>query len=225
MKLAYLDRPVSDPNGDGDGTPVVLLHREGMGTVAQHLATIVEMAGAANFSRIVAPYGDYAYYPSGMEVGGGCWYRVLPGFEGTDPISLAKAVVQVGDLLDDLDLRDAALVGWGQGAVVAIGAGLLHGGRARSVAAIDAPPGHLELLPAAFFEQSGFRPPVLLAGLGRDGGEGLSRAEALLRQKEVAVMPWLFEDENREMQDQAVAARIEAWLGEVHDDEEEGAGR
>ncbi len=57
--------------------------------------------------RVVLPFGDYAFYPSGMEVGGLCWYRLLPGYEGTDPISLAKAVVQVGDLLDDLDCRAA----------------------------------------------------------------------------------------------------------------------
>ncbi len=74
--------------------------------------------------RLVVPFGDYATTPSGMEVGGPCWYRSLPGGAGTDPLTLTRAVVQVSDLLDDAGLDRPVLMGWRQGAAVALGVGL-----------------------------------------------------------------------------------------------------
>ena len=159
MKLAYLDLV-----GAGEGPSAVVLHREAS-TGTEPSVAALRRAGAG---RVVVPYGGYAYYPSGMEVGGVCWYRVLPGFSGTDPISLATAVVQVADVLDDLDLDRSLVIGFGQGAVVAVGAGLLRPDRVRWVLGVDPWPGHLALLPPAC--GSSERP-----GAGGEGGSGEAR--------------------------------------------------
>ena len=108
-----------------------------------HDTEVVRATGIAG--RTVVPFGDYAFYPSGMAIGGLCWYRLLPGFAGTDPISLAKAVVQVCDLLDDLAMPSPVLTGFGQGAVVALGAGSLRPDRVGSVVAIDPHPADVAL--------------------------------------------------------------------------------
>ena len=143
----------------------------------------------AGVGRVLAPYGDYGYYPSRMEVGGICWYRVLPGFAGTDPISLAKAVVQVCDLLDDLGLHRPVLVGWGQGGVVAVGAGLLRSGQVGSVVSVDAPLGHLELLPARALAAAN-RPPILLAATDPSAGPILDQQQRLLSGAGKAPTTW-----------------------------------
>ncbi|MGH9093178.1 MAG: hypothetical protein ACRDZR_17635, partial [Acidimicrobiales bacterium] len=159
MRLVYRDlAPAGREGGAGVGgagggagattPPVVLLHREAA-TAADVDAAVALAREAGAAGRVVVPYGPSAFYPSGMEVGGACWYRVVPGYDGADPVSLATALVQVGDLLDDLALEGALLVGLGQGAVVAVGAGLLWPGRVGRVAAVDPWPGHLPFLPAA----------------------------------------------------------------------------
>jgi pimeloyl-ACP methyl ester carboxylesterase len=175
VKLAYLDlapgeplpgtpgavaagEAVVGPAGGapaGGGVPAVVLHREAEAAPAGPVG-LVRATGLAG--RVVFPFGGYAFYPSGMEVGGVCWYRVLPGYEGTDPISLATAVVQVCDLLDDLDLDRLLLVGFGQGAVVALGAALVRPDRVGSAVAVDPWPGHVALLPPASVPSLGGAP-------------------------------------------------------------------
>lgn len=192
MRLTYLDLPQAAPaegstaEGSDAGAPgapaVVVLHAEGLvGAAALHeLAALVRTAGAG---RVVAPVGNYASYPSGMEAGGTCWYRILQGYAGTDPISLATAVVQLGDLLDDLlptmAGRPPHLVGWGQGAVVGLGASLLWPGRVASVACVDLVEPHLALLPGRCFEGAD-RPPVLLLAGTQAGEDGRDRCRAAL---------------------------------------------
>ncbi|HEV3366964.1 MAG TPA: alpha/beta hydrolase, partial [Acidimicrobiales bacterium] len=154
MKLAYRDTPTG-----AAGPPTVVLHREGQAT--DDLTALAVASGAVG--RVVAPIGDYAYTANGMEVAGICWYRILPGFDGTDRISLTKAVVQVCDLLDDLKLEEPVLIGWGQGGVVARGAGLIWEGATASVVCIDPSPGHVALLPAAAWAH-GAPPRLLLVG-------------------------------------------------------------
>jgi pimeloyl-ACP methyl ester carboxylesterase len=147
-----------------------------------------------------------------MEVGGICWYRVLPGFAGTDPISLAKAVVQVGDLLDDLGLEEPVLMGWGQGGVVAIGAGLLRAEQVGSVVSVDAPLGHLELLPARALAAA-YRPPILLAATDPSGAPLLDHQQRVLSHAGGTPTTWYRPvDGTPEDRDKAVAARIGRWL-------------
>lgn len=202
MKLAYQDIAVAAP-----GVPAVVLHREGM-TVDGPTRVAQASAGVG---RVVTPYGDYAYYPSGMEIGGICWYRVLPGFAGTDPISLAKAVVQVCDLLDDLALHQPVLIGWGQGGVVAVGAGLLRAGQVGSVVSVDAPAGHVELLPARARAAEG-RPPLLLAASNPSGGPVLDRQQRVLSHGRVPITWCCPVDGTPEDRGKALSARIGQWL-------------
>lgn len=189
MNLAHLDL------AGGSGPPAVLLHREAA-TAAQGSLEALRQGGVAG--RVVVAYGGYAYYPSGMEAGGVCWYRVLPGYDGTDPISLATAVVQVGDLLDDLDLERALVVGFGQGAVVAVGCGLLRPDRVGWVVGVDPWPGHLPLLPpapgaleprrAAGGDEG--RPAVLVAGSTSLAAAAVGACAATLAERGVAAATW-----------------------------------
>jgi pimeloyl-ACP methyl ester carboxylesterase len=203
MKLAYQDIAAAAP-----GRPVVVLHGEGMTSVDGPTGVARASAGVG---RVVAPYGDYAYYPSGMEVGGICWYRVLPGFAGTDPISLAKAVVQVCDLLDDLQLHLPALIGWGQGGVVAVGAGLLRAGQVGSVVSVDAPSGHFELLPARA-RVAEARPPMLLAATDPTGGPSLDRQQRVLSAGRAPITWCGPVDGTPDDRDKALSIRIGQWL-------------
>jgi pimeloyl-ACP methyl ester carboxylesterase len=211
MKLAYQEVAAQSP-----GAPALVLHREGMKTIDEPIGVALASAGVG---QVVAPYGDYASYPSGMEVGGICWYRVLPGFAGTDPISLATAVVQVCDLLDDLDLERPVLIGWGQGGVVAVGAGLLRAAHVGSVVSVDAPPSHLELLPAralsphAGATQAG--PPILLAATDPAAGPTLHQQQRVLGGRGTALSTWCWSaDGSAAERDKAVAERIGEWLGD-----------
>jgi pimeloyl-ACP methyl ester carboxylesterase len=204
MKLAYRDTPAG-----AAGPPTVVLHREGQ---APDDLTGVAMASGA-VGRVVAPIGDYAYTANGMEVAGICWYRILPGFDGTDRISLTKAVVQVCDLLDDLELEEPVLVGWGQGGVVALGAGLLWAGAAASVVCIDASPGHVALLPAAVWANRA--PPRLLLVGTADGATMLDETQALLGHHQIEASAWRWSEEpGSEDADPALAHRIGNWLGD-----------
>ena len=106
MKLAYRDFPSTSSS-----VAAVVFHPEGPPSIDRP-TRMAQSSGAVG--RVVAPFGDYAFYPSGMEVGGICWYRAVPGSTAADPISLTKAVVQATDLLDDLGLDRPALIGWGQ---------------------------------------------------------------------------------------------------------------
>ncbi|HEX4246119.1 MAG TPA: hypothetical protein VHY77_11160, partial [Acidimicrobiales bacterium] len=194
------------------GVPAVVLHREGMASVDEPVGVARASAGVG---RVLAPYGDYGFYPSGMEVGGISWYRVMPGYAGTDPISLAKAVVQVCDLLDDLELDRPVLMGWGQGGVVALGAGLLRAGPVRSVVSVDAPSGHVELLPARALAAES-RPPMLLATTDSTAAPLLEQQEGVLSLGGHAPTTWCCPvDDPPDDRDKAVAERIGRWL-EVH---------
>jgi pimeloyl-ACP methyl ester carboxylesterase len=204
MKLAYRDTPAEAP-----GPPAVVLHREGMASTGD-LATVALASGAVG--RVVAPFGDYAYTANGMEVAGVCWYRILPGFAGTDPISLVKAVVQVGDLLDDLNLEHPVLIGWGQGGVVALGAGLLAAGMVESVVCVDVPPAHVELLPAAAWAT--IAPPRLLL-VATEVIDHPTRDEVRtsLGRRGVDATTWQWSGEGGpEDRDKALAQRIGSWL-------------
>ncbi|HEX3566346.1 MAG TPA: alpha/beta hydrolase [Acidimicrobiales bacterium] len=204
MKLAYQDIAAAAP-----GVPAVVLHREGMTSIDGPTGVARASAGVG---RVLAPYGDYAYYPSGMEVGGICWYRVLPGFAGTDPISLAKAVVQVGDLLEDLQLDRPVLIGWGQGGVVAVGAGLLRADQVSSVVSVDAPPGHFELLPARARAAEG-RPLMLLAATEPSGGPVLDQQRRVLSDRGRAPITWCCPvDGTSDDRDKALSVRIGQWI-------------
>jgi pimeloyl-ACP methyl ester carboxylesterase len=100
----------------------------------------------------------------------------LPGDAGTDPLTLTRAVVQLADLLADVGLDRPVLVGWRQGATVAIGAALLAPMATGGVVAVDVPSAHLGLLPAALKVAVG-APPVLLAVTG--SVEGVDAGSAL----------------------------------------------
>jgi pimeloyl-ACP methyl ester carboxylesterase len=203
LKLAYQDIATTAP-----GAPAVVLHREGM-TIDRPTAVAQATAGVG---RVLAPYGDYGYYPSGMELGGICWYRLLPGFAGTDPVSLTKAVVQVCDLLDDLGLHRPLLAGWGQGGVVAVGAGLLRAGQVGSVVSVDAPLGHLELLPGRALAAAN-RPPILLAATDPSGSPILVQQQRVLSGGGTAPTSWCPRVEGTpDDRDKAVAERIGRWL-------------
>jgi pimeloyl-ACP methyl ester carboxylesterase len=204
MKLAYQDIAAAAP-----GVSAVVLHREGMTSIDGPTGVARASAGVG---RVLAPYGDYAYYPSGMEVGGICWYRVLPGFAGTDPISLAKAVVQVSDLLDDLQLDRPVLIGWGQGGVVAVGAGLLRVDQVSSVVSVDAPSGHFELLPARA-RAAEARPPLLLAATEPSGGPVLDQQRRVLSNGGRAPITWCCPVEGTaDDRDKALSIRIGQWV-------------
>ncbi|MGH9081119.1 MAG: hypothetical protein ACRDYE_13805, partial [Acidimicrobiales bacterium] len=218
MKLTYRDLPAATP-----GRPAVVLHDRGTASV-DRLVTLAGASGAVG--RVVAPFGDYGFTAGGMELAGICWYRTVPGCAGADPISLARAVVQVGDLLDDLDLDSPALIGWGQGAVVALGTGFLHHGRVASVVCVDATPAHVEALPASVLAAP-TPPTVLLVSSGRDravtdeavaGPDVIDRdaattgVEARLRAHGIDTTKWRGPDETGEDQDKAMAERIGRWL-------------
>jgi hypothetical protein len=129
----------------------------------------------------VVPFGNYATTSSGMEIGGPCWYQSLPGDAGTDPLTLTRAVVQVADVLADADLDRPVLVGWRQGAAVALGVGLLAPMATGAVVAVDVPSSHLHLLPAALSVAMS-PPPVLLAVSGAvDGADPVVALEELAR--------------------------------------------
>jgi pimeloyl-ACP methyl ester carboxylesterase len=218
VNLVYLDLA-----GGGEGPPAVILHREATTGTESSVAGLRR----AGVGRVVAPYGGYAYYPSGMEVGGVCWYRVLPGFSGTDPISLATAVVQVGDVLDDLDLDRTLVVGFGQGAVVALGAGLLRRDRVGWVVGVDPWPGHLALLPPAcgMPERSGAGgqggtagPPVLLAGSAPGAAGTVEECAAALAGRGVGAATWYPSDEPADPVERDAIALTDAldhWWGSV----------
>ncbi len=207
MNLAYLDLV-----DGGDGPPAVVLHREAA-TGTEPSVAALRRAGAG---RVVVPYGGYAFYPSGMEVGGVCWYRVLPGFEGTDPVSLTTAVVQVGDVLDELDLDRTVLVGFGQGAVVAVGAGLLLPHRVAWVVGVDPWPGHLPLLPAC--GHPGAEPQVLLAGSCPGAAGTVAAGAAALAARGTVAATWCRPGEPGEPADRdasALAGALAHWWGSV----------
>jgi pimeloyl-ACP methyl ester carboxylesterase len=158
VRLAY--RVV---DAEGAGPSAVLVHGQGAVPV-DALCALARRGGIGG--TLVVPFGDYATTSSGMEVGGPCWYRSLPGGVGTDPLTLTRAVVQLADLLAEVDLDRPVLLGWRQGAVVAVGAGLFAPGATAGVIAVDVPPTHLALLPAGLSVSVG-APPVLLAMTGR----------------------------------------------------------
>jgi pimeloyl-ACP methyl ester carboxylesterase len=210
MKLAYRDTDSAAP-----GLPVVVLH--GDGTDSIDLAGVARAVGG--LGRVVAPFGDYAYTANGMEVAGTCWYRILPGYAGTDPISLTKAVVQVCDLLDDLALGQPALIGCGQGGVVALGAGLLRADEVGPVVCVDASPAHVELLPAAVLAGPG-HPRLLLVATAGSRAAALGELRAHLAAHDIASDTWQWSGEDDgQARDDALARRIGGWL------EEGGGGR
>lgn len=167
MKLTYLHQA-----GDGCGD---VGHGDAGGGAARAPALVVVHAEAAppdvrlvgRLSRsgggrpVIAPFGDYAFYPSGMEVGGLSWYRVPTGRDRADPITVCRAILQVCDLIEDLGCSASTVVGERQGAVVAIGAGLLRPDLVAAVAAIDVPADHLAALPPGAWAQTS-RPALLL---------------------------------------------------------------
>jgi pimeloyl-ACP methyl ester carboxylesterase len=204
MKLAYRDVPASAP-----GRPAIVLHDRGMASVAR-VTALAQASGAVG--RVVAPFGDYGFTASGMELAGICWYRTVPGFAGGDPLTLAKAVVQVGDLLDDVDLDRPALLGWGEGAVVALGAALLRPDRVASVMGIDAQASHLDALPAGLTGPAS-PPPVLLMGRAEDHDAGPERAGACLGRRGITASTWDWPGGgSEEDRDKAMAERIGRWL-------------
>jgi pimeloyl-ACP methyl ester carboxylesterase len=157
MKLAY--RVLE---AEGAGPSAVLVHGQG-GVPIDELTAFARRCGLSG--DLVVPFGDYATTASGMEIAGPCWYRSLPGDAGTDPLTLTRAVVQLADLLADVGLDRPVLVGWRQGATVAVGAALLAPMSTGGVVAVDIPSAHLSLLPAALTVAIG-APPVFLAGSG-----------------------------------------------------------
>jgi pimeloyl-ACP methyl ester carboxylesterase len=207
MKLAYRDFP-----SPSSGPAAVVFHAEGPSSIDRP-TRLAESSGAVG--RVVAPFGDYAFYPSGMEVGGICWYRAVPGSTSADPISLTKAVVQATDLLDDLALDRPALIGWGQGGVVALGAGLLRPNRVGSVICVDAIPAHLQLLPPAALAAAD-APPVLLASTGAAGEQTVADQQDRLGRHGIVASIWHWTgDDGAEERDKAVAERIGEWLTDV----------
>ena len=204
MKLAYLDLPL-----DTAGPPAVVLHREGVSST-QSAAEFAQ--GCGLFSRVAVPTGEYAFYPSGMSIGGTCWYRILPGFEGTDPISLTTAVVEVADLLGDLALDQPVLIGWGQGAVVALAAGVWRGDSVGAVVCIDARLAHISLLPPAVLDTA-HPPPVLLVATDASLEPDVARQQDLLAGHTVAATTWCWPGGGTpEDLDKALADRIGVWL-------------
>jgi pimeloyl-ACP methyl ester carboxylesterase len=222
VRLVYRDLPTTAP-----GPPVVVLHDRGAPTTDQ-VAALAQTTGAAG--RVVAPFGDYGFTASGMELAGICWYRTGPGFASPDPLSLARAVVQVGDLLDALGLDAPVLVGWGQGAAVGLGTGLLHADRVASVIGIDAASAHVDALPAHLLAVDR-KPPVLL--LRTRGDVGIAD-EATMGAHGFAVTEWRWpggvdqegdhqkgdhqerdhQERDHQERDKAVAEQIGRWLAD-----------
>lgn len=206
MKLAYRDVPA--PTG---GRPAIVLHDRGAASVDK-LTALARASGAVG--RTVAPFGDYGFTASGMELAGICWYRTVPGYDGGDPLTLAKAVVQMVDLLDDVDLDRPALLGWGQGAVVALGAALLRPERVTSVTGIDAEPSHVGALPASLRAPAAAA-PVLVMSSTPDGDARLERVGKCLAERGMATSRWCWPGGgNEEDRDKAMAERIGRWLGD-----------
>jgi pimeloyl-ACP methyl ester carboxylesterase len=207
MKLAYRDFPSTS-----SGIAAVVFHPEGPPSIDRP-TRMAQSSGAVG--RVVAPFGDYAFYPSGMEVGGTCWYRAVPGSTAADPISLTKAVVQATDLLDDVGLDRPALIGWSQGGVVALGAALLRPGHVGSVVCVDAAAAHLELLPPAALATDR-PPPILLAATDPAGERTVSDQQELLGGHGIFTSTWHWTgDDGEEARDKAVAERIGQWLTDV----------
>jgi pimeloyl-ACP methyl ester carboxylesterase len=178
VKLAF--RTVE---AEGDGAGAVLVHGQGAVPVDELIA-FARRGGLTG--PLVVPFGDYATTASGMEVAGPCWYRSLPGDAGTDPLTLTRAVVQLTDLMSESALDRPVLVGWRQGAAVALGAGLLAPLATAGVIAVDVPSSHLCALPAAL-SVGGAAPPVLLAASGAvDGVDPASAVDELGRRGMVA---------------------------------------
>jgi pimeloyl-ACP methyl ester carboxylesterase len=216
MRLTYRDVPATAP-----GRPAMVFHDRGVDSV-ERVIGLAQASGAVG--RVVAPFGDYGFTASGMELAGICWYRTVPGYAGADPLSLARAVVQVGDLLDVLDPDGLALIGWGQGAVVALGTGLLHRERVSSVVCVDARPAHLEALPASLLDASA-PPPVLSMSTGAepdmpqgggdaDHGAAAVVGEAGLGAHGIAATGWCWPGGADEERDQAMAEEIGRWLSD-----------
>jgi pimeloyl-ACP methyl ester carboxylesterase len=206
MKLAYRDFPSTS-----SGVPAVVFHPEGVPSVDRPTRMAQSSGGVG---RVVAPFGDYAFYPSGMEVGGICWYRAVPGSTAADPISLTKAVVQATDLVDDLGLQRPALIGWGQGGVVALGAALLRAGQVGPVICIDAVTAHFELLPPTALAASG-APRVLLVA-SQPSAATVSEQHDRLAHHGIGTSVWHWTGDDRgEARDKAVAERIGEWLTDV----------
>jgi pimeloyl-ACP methyl ester carboxylesterase len=208
MKLAYLDLAL-----DSSGPPAVLLHREGIASTA---GAIEFAQGSGLFGRAAVPTGEYAFYPSGMSIGGTCWYRMLPGFEGTDPISLTTAVVEVADLLEDLGLDRPVLLGWGQGAVVALATGVWRSDAVGAVVGVDPSLRHLELLPPAVLAAPS-PPPILLVASGAAQAPALEQQEKLLASHNIGVTSWCWSgegtgEEMKEAFDRDLADRIGRWM-------------
>ncbi len=200
MKLIYRDLPATT-----SGRPAVALHDRGAASV-ERIAGLAQASGAV--ARVLAPYGDYGFTASGMELAGICWYRTVPGFTGPDPLTLARAVVQVGDLLDDLDLDRPALLGCGQGAVVALGAGLLQADRVASVVAIDAASAHVEALPASLMTPATPLPVLLMSTVD----DGVTANVGTLAAYGIAATGWHWPGGADEDRDKATAERIGRWL-------------
>lgn len=202
MKLTYRDLPAAT-----SGRPAVVLHDRGAASV-ERVTALAQASGAV--ARVVAPYGDYGFTASGMELAGICWYRTVPGFISPDPLTLARAVVQVGDLLEDLHLDRPALLGWGQGAVVALGAGLLRSDLVGSVVAIDTEPAHLEALPAKLLAPATPLPVLLM----RTVDDGVCADEGTLGALGLTATGWHWPGGADEDRDKAMAERIGRWLGD-----------
>jgi pimeloyl-ACP methyl ester carboxylesterase len=130
------------------------------------------------------------------------------------PTGVARASAGVGrvcDLLDDLQLHRPVLIGWGQGGVVAVGAGLLRAGQVGSVVSVDAPSGHFDLLPARA-RAAEARPPMLLAATDPSGGPVLDQQQHVLSGGRVPIT-WCCPDEGTpDDRDKALSARIGQWL-------------
>jgi pimeloyl-ACP methyl ester carboxylesterase len=209
MRLAYLDLP-----RDSSAPPAVALHREG---ITSTTPAVEFTEGSGLFGRLAVPTGEYAFYPSGMSIGGTCWYRILPGFEGTDPISLTTAVVEVADLIADLRHGDPpmdrpVLIGWGQGAVVALAVGLWQPGTVRSVISVDAHLAHLRLLPPAIFSVPE-PPPVLLAVTDGERSSDLQGQADLLASHKIEATSWCGPAEGTQGDlDQALVDEIGRWM-------------
>jgi pimeloyl-ACP methyl ester carboxylesterase len=200
MRLTYRDLPPTAP-----GRSAIVLHDRGAASV-DRVTAMAQASGAVG--RVVAPFGDYGFTASGMELAGICWYRTVPGHAGADPLSVARAVVQVGDLLDHLGLDGPTVIGWGQGGVVALGSGLLDPDRVASVVCVDAPPPHLEALPVGVLAVP-TPPPVLLMSSGDDVD-----GEACLRAHGIVPTGWRAPGGTDEDRDKAMAERIGRWLGD-----------
>lgn len=213
MKLNYRDLPAT-----ASDRPAVVLHDRGAAS-ADQVAGLAEASGSVG--RMVVPFGDYGFTASGMELAGICWYRTVPGFVAPDPLTVARAVVQVGDLMDDLALDGPALIGRGQGAVVAIGTGLLQPDRVSAVVAIDVVPGHLPALPARL-RLGGRCPPLLLLttdGSSVPGGEaGLADAveadDRTLAAIGTPVTRWQWAGGDDQDRDKATSEQIGRWLAD-----------